>query len=315
MKIGLATPSNLWRLGIDERRAVLDSVAAEGIDHIFMADHVSFRDGSGTDGFVEIAALSQLHPTLQVMISIYLLPLRHPLPVARQLATMQRIAGGRVIFGVGIGGEDRHEIEVCGVDPSTRGRRMNESLQIVRALMRGQTVSMDGEFFKLQDAVIKPQIDPPIPIIVGGRSNAALRRTGRYGDGWVGTWCSVRRFAEALELIDTSAREANRGAVEWLHGYQPWVGVGATRDEAKRRVSAAMEAFYKVPFAQFERYTPYGTPDDVAAALAPYVDAGCRLMNLKVVAGNDAEASRAAGAIGAVLRNRAQAAVPGIANS
>lgn len=53
------------------------------IDHMYMADHISFHDGSGTDGFVEIAALSQLHPNLGVMISIYLLPLRHPLPVAR----------------------------------------------------------------------------------------------------------------------------------------------------------------------------------------------------------------------------------------
>ena len=67
----------------------------------------SFRDGSGTDGFVEIAALSQLHAEISVMISIYLLPLRHPLPVARQLATMHKIAPGRMLFGVGIGGEEQ----------------------------------------------------------------------------------------------------------------------------------------------------------------------------------------------------------------
>ena len=66
---------------------MLADVAAAGVDHVFMADHVSFRNGSGTDGFVEIAGLSQLHPSMGVMISIYLLPLRHPVPVARQLAT------------------------------------------------------------------------------------------------------------------------------------------------------------------------------------------------------------------------------------
>ncbi|MEM1437049.1 MAG: LLM class flavin-dependent oxidoreductase [Pseudomonadota bacterium] len=306
LKIGIATPPNLWRQSIDERRATVHAVAEHGIDHIFMADHVSFHDGSGTDGFIEVAALSQLHPNLEVMISIYLLPLRHPLPVARQLATMQRIAGNRMIFGVGIGGEDRHEIEVCGVDPSTRGRRMNESLEIVRALMRGDKVSLDGEFFQIENAVIKPAIDPPIPIIVGGRSNAALRRTGRYGDGWVGTWCSVRRFKEALELVDASAREANRGVVDWLHGYQPWVGVGDTRDAARKLVADAMESFYKVPFEQFERYTPYGTPDDVAEALGPYVDAGCKLMNLKVVAGDEEATMAAAGEIATALRKRAE---------
>ena len=94
LKFGLATPSTLWGMDIEARRDTLSQIADCGFDHLFMADHVSFRDGSGTDGFVEVAALSQLHPTIGVMISIYLLPLRHPLPVARQLATMARIAPG-----------------------------------------------------------------------------------------------------------------------------------------------------------------------------------------------------------------------------
>ena len=104
LKFGLATPSNLWSLDWSQRQQTLSGIVASGFDHIFMADHVSFRDGSGTDGFVEVASLSQLNPDIGVMISIYLLPLRHPLPVARQLASMARIAPGRMIFGVGIGG-------------------------------------------------------------------------------------------------------------------------------------------------------------------------------------------------------------------
>ncbi len=302
MKVGLATPDGFWQSDLETRRETLAAMVGAGVDHVYMADHVSFRNGSGTDGFIEIASLSQLHPTIGVMISIYLLPLRHPVPVARALASMQKVAGGRVLFGVGIGGEDRHEIEVCGVDPKTRGRRMNESLQIVRGLMSGKPLSFSGEFFELDQALIRPALAPAVPIIVGGRSDAALRRTGRYGDGWVGTWCSVRRFEQALALIDESAREAGRDGVPWLHGYQPWVGVADSRAEARERVCGAMEAFYKVPFEKFERYTPYGTPDEVAQALAPYVRAGCRLMNLKVVAGSDAETIAGAGAIAAHLR-------------
>ena len=305
MQIGLAPPPGLWAQSIDQRRASVAMAVDCGIDHLFIADHVSFRDGAGRDGFVEMAALAQLHPDIGVMTSIYLLPLRHPLPVARQLATMHEVAHGRVLFGVGIGGEDRHEVEICGVDPSTRGRLMNESLGIIRGLMRGEEVSVDGEFFQIEAAIIRPTIDPPIPIIVGGRSNAALERTGRYGDGWVGTWCSARRYVEALELIDASAAEAGRENADWLHGYQPWVGIGDSRDEARRRVSRAMEGFYKVPFEKFERYTPYGTPDQVAESLLPFVDAGCALVNLKVVAGNDDETIRAGGEIGATLRARA----------
>ena len=104
LKFGLGTPSNLWSLDWEARKQAVSEIADSGFDHIFMADHVSFRNGSGTDGFVEVASLSQLHPTIGVMTSIYLLPLRHPLPVARQLASMARIAPGRLIFGVGIGG-------------------------------------------------------------------------------------------------------------------------------------------------------------------------------------------------------------------
>ena len=78
-----------------------------GFDHMFLADHVSFHDGSGADGFVEAAAMAQLHDELGVMTSIYLLPLRHPLPVARQLSSMAKVAPGRFTFGVGVGGEDR----------------------------------------------------------------------------------------------------------------------------------------------------------------------------------------------------------------
>lgn len=301
LKVGLATPSRFWGSSFEEKKQLLDRVADVGIDHLFMADHVSFHDGSGTDGFVEVAALSQLHPTLGVMISIYLLPLRHPLPVARQLATMHKIAPGRMIFGIGIGGEDRHEVEVCGVNPKTRGKRTNESLHILRGLMAGETVSYAGEVLQVEDAKIKPVIGDAIPIIVGGRSNAALKRAGQYGDGWIATWCSVKRFKEALQLIDDTAVECGRD-VNWQHGYQPWVGIADTKDEARSIVAREMEAFYKIPFEQFEKYTPYGTPDDVAEYLTPYVQNGCSIMNLKVCAANDQLSVEGAGEVAAKLR-------------
>ncbi len=301
LTIGFATPTNLWNMDLDDKQQVLRQLTDAGIDQVYMADHVSFRDGSGTDGFVEIAALSQLHPSIKVMISVYLLALRHPLPVARQLATMTKIAPSRVSLGVGVGGEDRHEIEVCGVDPATRGRRTNESLEVLRGLMDGTAFDYSGEFFELDAARIKPAIGS-VPIIVGGRSNAALSRAARYGDGWVGAWCSSRRFAEAVAIISDEAAALGRDNVDWQHGYQPWVGVAGSESKAKELVSHAMESFYKVPFQAFEKYTPYGTIDQVAAALRPYVDAGCSMFNLKVVAETDQASIEAAGEIAHQLR-------------
>lgn len=302
LTIGFCTPVDLWTSSFDEKQQTVAAIDDAGIDQIFMADHVSFRNGSGTDGFIEIAALSQLHPSVNVMISVYLLALRHPLPVARQLATMSQIAPGRVTLGVGIGGEDRHEIEICGVDPRTRGRQTNECLELIRGLMTGKPIDFTGDFFDVTEARIQPAVDPVIPIIIGGRSDAALTRTARYGDGWIGTWCSVRRFGEAVGRISDEAGEHGRGETAWQHGYQPWIGVAETREQARTLVADAMEAFYKVPFEAFEKYTPYGTPDDISEFLAPYVDAGCSMLNLKVVAADDAEGIEAAGQIAKSLR-------------
>ncbi len=303
LRVGCATPTDFWTASFDDKQAMMRRLADGGVDQVFIADHVSFRDGSGTDGVVEIAALSQTHPTMHVMISVYLLALRHPLPVARQLATLNTIAPGRILLGVGVGGEDRHEIEVCGVDPKTRGRRTDESLTLLRQLATGAPVTSIGEFFQVDEAQIRPAIDPPIPILIGGRSDAALARTARIGDGWIAAWCSVRRFTEALAMVDEMAATAGRIDVPWVHGYQPWVGVADTPARARELVAAEMEAFYKVPFEAFEKYTPYGTAQDVADAMRPYAEAGASIINMKVVAEDVAASVEAAGDIATALKS------------
>lgn len=304
LKFGITPPSNLWQKTLSEKQAILNDISTAGFDHIYLADHVSFRDGSGTDGFVGVAGLSQLHDTLGVMISIYLLPLRHPLPVARQLATMHQLAPGRMLFGIGVGGEDRHEIEICGIDPRTRGKRTNESLRIIKDLLDGQEVTVATDHFKLESAKIKPAVSPSIPIIIGGRSDAALNRAAHYGDGWIGVWCSPERFAQAVDLIQQTALTCDRGETQWLHGYQPWIGVDTDPQRARLHVKTQMEAFYKIPFEKFERYTPFGTPTQVADALAAYAHAGCRLFNLKVCAASPEEEINWAAEITAELGKR-----------
>ena len=298
MKFGLATPSMLWDLDWHERQAMASSIFDAGFDHLFLADHVSFHDGAGADGFVEASAMAQLHDQLGVMTSIYLLPLRHPLPVARQLASMARVAPGRFVFGIGVGGEDRHEVEICGVDPATRGRRANESLAIIRGLLAGESVTHEGEIFQIDSALIRPKPKSPIPILVGGRSDAALRRVGRLGDGWIGVWCSTHRFAAALQLINEAAEAAGRVQTPWLHGYQTWIGVDAVDEHrARAAVSSGMEGFYKIPFSAFERYTPVGTPRQIADQLLEYSRVGAELFNLKVCAHSPEEEVDLASAI------------------
>ena len=275
--VGVSLPWGLWELPPSEQRSLLGRVADAGIDHVFTADHVSFRDGSGMDGLVTLAALSGLEPRLGLQVGVYLLALRHPMVAARQIATLAEAAPGRLTVGVGVGGDDRAEVEVCEIDPATRGRRTDAALEIVRTLLEGQTVDGDGEFFRFRGGRIRPVPDPPVPLVVGGRSDAALQRAGRLGDGWLAAWCSPRRFAEGLARV--GAVGAGRG-VEWQHGLQLWLGVGASPQEGRAHVAEAMERFYRMSFEPFERYTPCGTAADIAEFLQPYVGAGATTLNL-----------------------------------
>ncbi len=247
-----------------------------GIDHLFVADHVTFRDGRGMDGLIQAAGLLALHPELAAYVGVYLLALRHPVVVARQIASIAEVAPGRLTFGVGVGGEDRNEFVACGVDPATRGRRTDEALVILRSLLTGQPVTQRGEFFAIDDVRIRPAPDPAVPIVIGGRSQAALRRTAELGDGWLAAWCSAEAFATNLAAIDGLAAAAGRPNVEWQHGYQNWIGVDRDRPAALQRLAPAMEAFYGVPFAAFERYAPAGSPSEIADYLGPFAAAGCR---------------------------------------
>jgi alkanesulfonate monooxygenase SsuD/methylene tetrahydromethanopterin reductase-like flavin-dependent oxidoreductase (luciferase family) len=218
--------------------------------------------------------------TIPIYVAVYLLPLRHPTLVARQVADLELLAPGRLVLGLGIGGEDPHEYTVCGVDPRTRGRRMDECLQVLRLLLAGTPVTFHGEFFDLDDALILPAPPSPVPLIVGGRSDAAVRRAARLGDGWIGVWNSARRYAEVVASIDEQAAAAGRADHPRAHAMQVWCGIADDRGEARTLVSTAMEGFYQIPFDRFERYSPFGTPADIAEFLVPYVEAGCTTFNL-----------------------------------
>jgi alkanesulfonate monooxygenase SsuD/methylene tetrahydromethanopterin reductase-like flavin-dependent oxidoreductase (luciferase family) len=270
---------------LERRRALLSKVRAAGLDHVFVADHISFFTGFGMDGLIQAATIAALEAEIVIHVGVYLLALRHPVPVARQIASLCESAPGRLSLGVGVGGEDRHEIEICGVDPATRGRRTNETLVALRGLLSGVPTSHHGEFFEFDDALILPAPEPVVPIVIGGRSDAAIRRAARLGDGWLGVWCSPRRFAEVVAQIDeASADRTLPRPARWDHGLQVWVGLGEDRMRARARLAKAMERMYQIPFERFERYSPFGSPAEVAEALAPYVASGCRHFNVMPIA-------------------------------
>ena len=95
------------------------------------------------------------------------------------------------------------------------------------------------------------------------------------------------RYREVLDQVDQLAAAHDRPAPDWMHGIQLWAGVGDTRAAARDYVARGMEAMYKVPFEKFERYSPYGTAEEVADALMPYADNGCQVFNIAVRTSSD----------------------------
>ncbi|MEO3757398.1 LLM class flavin-dependent oxidoreductase [Mycobacterium sp. B14F4] len=279
-RIGMFAPVGAFAGANDASGAALNHIAESDVDHVCVNDHVSFRVGAGSDALINAASVLTHYRRLSCYVALYLLPLRHPVTVARQLSSIAELAPGRLILGVGLGGDDRHEVEICGVDPRTIGRRMDESLQVLRALSDGGPVDFDGEFFSLRAAQIHPAPTPRIPLIVGGRSEAAVRRAGRFGDGWLGIWVSAGRFGAVTDRVAEHADDAQRDPSGFEHALNVWCGFGPTRTAAREPLASGMRSFYRMPFEPFERYSPYGTAEEVAEFLHLYIGAACSRFNI-----------------------------------
>jgi alkanesulfonate monooxygenase SsuD/methylene tetrahydromethanopterin reductase-like flavin-dependent oxidoreductase (luciferase family) len=155
---------------------------------------------------------------------------------------------------------------------------------VLRSLWTQEETTFDGKYYQLRNVRMRPKPYRPegVTLQVGGRSDAALRRAGRFADGWTGIWVSTRRFAEAGERIAAAASEAGRGDVTLPRGMQFWMGVDEDKAKAREKVGGSMQAFYRLPFEAFEKYTPFGTPDEIAAFIAPYIEAGCEHVNFVI---------------------------------
>ena len=157
---------------------------------------------------------------------------------------------------------------------------MDESLTVLRNLIAGDQVTLHGAHIIVDDALVRPIPTKPVPLIVGGRSGAALDRAARLGDGWLGIWISPTRFAAATAAIAALATEIGRETAAFSHGLNVWCGLASSRDRARSAVADAMQAIYRLPFDKFERYSPFGSAAEVTDFLGPYVEAGCTTFNL-----------------------------------
>jgi probable F420-dependent oxidoreductase len=208
-----------------ELAPVCEEAGFEGImlaDHLFSPEQYSSRypyddsgeapfDGSSAfpESFASIAALGQVTTTLRFLTNVYILPLRHPIEIAKDLSTAAIYSKNRTVLGFGAGWL-REEFEIMGVPFEQRGKRMDAQLPIIQSLLAGEVVSADDEFYKFDALRMNPLPTEKVPMWVGGMNKAALRRAGQFGDGWTGAGTSFQQTVDLLTELQAQRERFGR---------------------------------------------------------------------------------------------------------
>jgi alkanesulfonate monooxygenase SsuD/methylene tetrahydromethanopterin reductase-like flavin-dependent oxidoreductase (luciferase family) len=250
-----------------------------GADSLWAPGHISM----GRPVAESIVGLTQLAATterVEVGTAVLLLPLYHPVILAKQLIEIDRIAPGRVVLGTGVGGEYPQEFSALQTPISQRGQRADAAIPLLRALWNGEKVTQAGGFWPMDGVDIQPGPRTPggPPIIVGGRKEPAMRRAAAMGDGWLPFLYSPERYASSVTTINEQAAAIGRDLTgfRWIC----WVYVAMDDDpaEAQRKGALFIGGAQVGDGSRFQslldRVAAAGTPDQVEAKLRQYVDAG-----------------------------------------
>jgi probable F420-dependent oxidoreductase len=192
------------------------------------------------DAFAYLAFLAGKTERVRLGTHVYNLGLRHPFIAARAVQTLDIVSEGRVEFGIGASWLEEEWV-AAELDFATRGRRVDEALEVCKALWTQDDVSHHGEFFNFDGAVFVPKCvqEPYPPILVGGESGAALRRAARAGDGWIGMAhdfeSGAAQIAKLRELLQAEDRDPDAfqyclgGPVDSTGDVARWAEIGVTR--------------------------------------------------------------------------------------
>ena len=247
-----------------------------GYDSAWTSEHIFFYFPT-FDALTSLAAMAARTSRIRLGTAVLLLPLRPAALAAKEIASVDNISGGRVILGAGIGGEYTKEFEAVGVPVRERGARADEVLRVLKLLYTQDNVQFEGLFTRLDGATLAPKPVQPggPPIWDAGRSEAAMRRAGRLGDGYLPYLFSPERFRDGLAKARGYAEKAGRDPSAITGAIYQFICLGDTYSEAKSIAAADLSRRYNQPFEKIvDRYVVMGKAKDCAARLATFADAG-----------------------------------------
>jgi probable F420-dependent oxidoreductase len=241
-----------------------------GFDAVWVGDHLACP-APGLDAPACLAAAAAVTERIGLGFSVMLLGLRQPAWAAKQLATIDAISGGRLLLGVGVGGEFPDEFAAAGVPVRQRGARLDETLSVLGDLLAGRPVDHQGPTLQLNVPALEPAMPRPPRIFVGGRGEPALRRAARFGDVWLPMWLSPQRLAERSQRLAELAADLGRPVPTTA------LLVGVRVDDAgdaRREAEAHLQGQYRIGLELVERWTLLGSIETVVEQLESYRAAG-----------------------------------------
>jgi probable F420-dependent oxidoreductase len=263
---------------------------AAGFDSVWIGDSLTARPRH--EPLTLMAAIAARTRRVQIGTGVLLPALRNPVVLGHVIATVDRVAEGRIILGVGIAADTpaiRKEFAAAGVPFEKRVGRFVETLEICRALWTRDHVSFSGKHFSVDDVTMepKPHRNGGPPIWIGGSGPTALREAARF-DAWFPTGPSVDFFAETLPVIQAAARAAGRAPDSVSGAAYVTLSIDRDRAAAEARLNEFMETYYGVPArAILARQAAYAGPiEGCAEWLQRWIDAGARHLALRFAGGD-----------------------------
>jgi len=233
---------------------------AGGAGALWVCDHI-FWHGPALEALSSLGVAAAATHHAAIGTCILQLPLRHAPTVAKEAAALAHLSGGRLVLGVGVG-THAGEYAAAGVAFAGRGRALDQGIDTLR---RAWTASPDERYVQLPAA-------PPVPVWVGGSSEAALRRAGRRGDGWIPLFVAPAEYAAAMGRLDKEAERADRDPLAVTRATVVFVSVGGSG--ARDRGLSWMASLYGLPARSFARHLVTGSARSCARTIARFVEAG-----------------------------------------
>jgi probable F420-dependent oxidoreductase len=284
-----------------------------GFDSLWTGEHIVFHRPI-VDCVPVLAGMAAVTKRITIGPAAIMVTLRHPTILAKELATVDRMSGGRLVVVAGVGGDFPKEFEACGVPMERRGRRTAETIEIMRKYWSEDRFSYEGEIYALDDVWMDPkpvQSGGP-PIWLGGRSNAAIARAARLGDGYMPYMYSAERCRHAFQEVRDKAAELEVGLREpYVQSAFVYVSLHDSTERARELALRDLSWRYGQNFTPWiDKYCVHGTPETCAEQLLAFVDAGVEHLALGLVheesVALDPTPAAANGALGAIERVAAE---------